>query len=149
MTQNTTPAAQECVFCAIVAGEAEASVVHEDDTAVAFMDLNPVTPGHLLVVPRRHAVGLDDLDRQTGARVWSVGHDMAHALRRSRLRCEGINLLVCDGAAAFQSVFHFHLHVIPRYADDGWTLTPDSPPSERSLLDSDAQAIRAAPTSMA
>ncbi|WP_397187351.1 HIT family protein [Nocardioides ochotonae] len=60
-----------------------------------------------------------------------------------------MNLLICDGAAAFQSVFHFHLHVIPRYPDDGWTLTPDSPSRERSLLDSDAQAIRSALASTA
>ena len=89
------------------------------------MDLNPVTPGHLLVVPRTHAVGLEDLDAATSAHVWSVGHDMAAALRRSGMRCEGINVLLCDGEVAFQTVFHFHLHVIPRYAGDGWTIIPE------------------------
>ncbi len=67
---------------------------------------------------------------------------MARALRRSSLGCEGINVLLCDGEVAFQTVFHFHLHVIPRYAGDGWTLKAESPERERSLLDSDAQAIR-------
>ncbi|MBE8518909.1 HIT family protein [Amycolatopsis sp. H6(2020)] len=137
-----TSVAQGCIFCAIAAGQTEASVVHEDETVVVFMDLNPVTPGHLLVVPRKHAVGLEDLDRATSAHVWSVGHDMARALRRSRTGCEGINVLVCDGEVAFQTVFHFHLHVIPRYAGDGWTLKAESLRRERSLLDSDAQAIR-------
>jgi histidine triad (HIT) family protein len=94
MTQNVTSAAQGCVFCAIVARQAEASVVHEDGTVVVFMDLNPVTPGHLLVVPREHAVGLEDLDGDTSAHVWSVGHDMARALRRSRMGCRGINVLL-------------------------------------------------------
>jgi histidine triad (HIT) family protein len=94
MAQNVTSAAQECVFCAIVARQAEASLVYEDETVVAFMDLNPVTPGHLLVVPREHAVGLEDLDRVTSAHVWSVGHDMARALRRSGMRCGGINVLL-------------------------------------------------------
>ncbi len=140
MTQ--TSGAPECVFCTIAAGRAEASVVHEDETAVAFMDLNPVTPGHLLVVPRTHVVGLEDLDPATGAHVWTVGHGLARALRRSRLRCEGVNVLVCDGAAAFQTVFHFHLHVIPRYAGDGWTLEPDTEERERTLLDGEARAVR-------
>jgi len=123
-------------------GEAKASVVYEDETAVVFMDRNPVTPGHLLVVPREHAVGLEDLDGATSAHVWSVGHNMARALRRSSMGCEGINLLRCDGEVAFQTVFHFHLHVIPRYAGDGWTLKAESSERERPLLDSDAQTIK-------
>src|SRR4051794_14283700 len=141
MAQNATPAAR-CIFCAIAARQAEASVVYEDKTVVVFMDLNPVTPGHLLVVPREHAVGLEDLDGATSAHVWSVGHDMARALRRSSMSCEGINVLLCDGEVAFQTVFHFHLHVIPRYPGDGWTLKAVSPERERSLLDSDAKAIK-------
>jgi diadenosine tetraphosphate (Ap4A) HIT family hydrolase len=94
-------------------------------------------------------VGLEDLDRATSAHVWSVGHDLARVLRRSRLRCEGINVLLCDGEAASQTVFHFHLHVIPRYAGDGWSLKAESPPRERSLLDTDAQAIKEAIASAA
>ena len=142
MTQSATSAPQGCIFCEIVARRAEASVVYEDETVVVFMDLNPVTPGHLLVVPCEHAVGLEDLDGATSAHVWSVGHDMARALRRSSIGCEGINVLLCDGEVAFQTVFHFHLHVIPRYAGDGWILKAESPERERSLLDSDAQAIK-------
>jgi diadenosine tetraphosphate (Ap4A) HIT family hydrolase len=142
MTENATSASRRCVFCAIVARQAEASVVHEDAAVVVFMDLNPVTPGHLLVVPREHAVGLEDLDAATSAHVWSVGHGMARALRRSSMGCQGINVLLCDGEVAFQTVFHFHLHVIPRYAGDGWILKVESSERERSLLDSDAQAIK-------
>ena len=144
MTHNAMSVAQRCIFCAIVARQAEASVVYEDESVMAFMDLNPVTPGHLLVVSREHAVGLEDLDRATSAHVWSVGHDMARALRRSSMRCAGINILLCDGEVAFQTVFHFHLHVIPRYAGDGWTLKADPPVRARSLLDGDAHAIRTA-----
>ncbi|HRN30380.1 MAG TPA: HIT domain-containing protein [Terrimesophilobacter sp.] len=107
------PTEEPCIFCAIVAGRHEASVVHEDDTVVAFMDRYPVTRGHLLVVPRMHAAGFEDLDAVTSAQVWSVGHELARALRRSGLQPEGINMLVCDGEAAFQSVFHFHLHLNP------------------------------------
>lgn len=148
MTHDVTSVAQGCIFCAIAARRAEASVVYEDETVVAFMDLNPVTPGHLLVVPRTHAAGLDDLDRGTSAHVWSVGHDMARALRRSPLRCDGINLLLCDGEAAFQTVFHFHLHVIPRFDGDGWILRSEPPERARSLLDGDARAITDALASM-
>ena len=142
MTHNATSVAQPCAFCAIAARQAEASVVHEDEAVVVFMDLNPVTPGHLLVVPREHAVGLEDVDGATSAHVWSVGHAMARALRRSSMGCEGINVLLCDGEVAFQTVFHFHLHVIPRYAGDGWALKAESRERERSLLDSHAQAIK-------
>lgn len=142
MTENEASAAPGCVFCAIVARQTESSVVYEDEIAVAFMDLNPVTPGHLLVVPRKHAEGFEDLDPVIGAHVWSVGHDIARALRRSELRCEGMNFLVCDGEVAFQTVFHFHLHVIPRYPGDGWNIIPDPQERDRSLLDQDARAIR-------
>ena len=148
MTQSAT-SAQGCIICAIVTGRAEASVVYEDEAVVAFMDLYPVTPGHLLVVPRGHAVGLDDLDAATSAHVWSVGHEMARAMRRSSLGCEGINVLLCDGEVAFQTVFHFHLHVIPRYGGDGWTIKGESQERARPLLESDAQAIKAAIASTA
>lgn len=132
-----------CVFCAVAAGRHEASVVYEDDIVVAFMDLNPVTQGHVLVVPRVHAAGLEDLDADTSAHAWSVGHNIARALRRSEFSCEGINMLVCDGEAAFQTVFHFHLHVIPRYRGDGWTgFDHNTVERERSLLNRDAQVIR-------
>ena len=145
MTRPAEPVTSGCVFCDIVGGQEEASLVHEDDTVVAFMDLHPVTPGHVLVVPRAHAVGLEDLDEDTGAQVWSVGHRLARALRRSGLPCEGINLFVCDGEAAWQTVFHFHLHVIPRSAGDGWEVSPESDVDRgRSHLGAEAQAIREA-----
>ena len=139
--------ASRCIFCAIAAREAKASVVYADETVVVFMDLTPVTPGHLLVVPRKHAVGLEDLDVATSARVWSKGHEMARALRRSGLRCEGINMFLADGEVAFQEVFHFHLHVFPRYVGDGFTIGAQWKARERSLLDAEARAIQTALTS--
>lgn len=140
MTQSSPQ--QECLFCEIAAGRSEASIVHADDTVVVFMDRYPVTPGHLLVVPRAHMVGFEDLEPDVGARVWAVGHRMARALRRSTLRPGGINVFVCDGELAFQSVFHFHLHVIPRYPEDGWAIEPNTQERSRRLLDEDARAIR-------
>jgi len=141
MAQTATPASQGCIFCAIVARRAQAHVVHEDEAVVVFMDLHPVAPGHLLVVPREHAAGLEDLDEAVSAHVWSVGRRMAHALRRSRLACQGINLLVCDGEVALQTVFHFHLHVIPRYTAGEWVLPPDPPQAEAAVLESHARVI--------
>jgi diadenosine tetraphosphate (Ap4A) HIT family hydrolase len=136
-----------CVFCAIVAGEAPASVVHRDDLAVAFMDIQPVNAGHVLVVPARHAVGLHDLDPETGAQIFRVGQAVAAGLRRSGIACEGVNFFVADGEAAGQEVFHFHLHVFPRFAGDGFGLRfgphyPSQPP--RATLDAAAERIRAA-----
>jgi histidine triad (HIT) family protein len=134
----------ECVFCAIVAGEAEASIVHEDDQVVAFMDLGAVTPGHVLVVPRLHAVGLEDLDEDTGAHVWRVGHRIGRALRRSGLRCEGVNIFLADGEAAFQEIFHFHLHVFPRFQGDSFRIDADWATRARPLLDEEARLVRQA-----
>ena len=142
MTESPTAGADACIFCAIVERNVEASMVYEDETVVVFMDLNPVTPGHLLVVPRQHAVGLEDLDGATSAHVWSLGHQMARALRRSGLRCEGINVFLADGEVAFQEVFHFHLHVFPRYAGDGFSIDAKLEERERALLDAEAKAVK-------
>jgi histidine triad (HIT) family protein len=109
-----------CIFCQIIAGEAEASMVFEDDMVVVFLDIQPVTPGHLLVVPKEHVADLAGLDDVLGERMFTVARRMAAALRESGLRCEGVNLFLADGSAAGQSVFHTHLHVLPRFAGDGF-----------------------------
>src|SRR5690606_5652700 len=81
--------ADHCIFCEIVDGRGEASILYQDDTVIAFMDLHPVTPGHLLVVPRIHAVGLEDLDEATSAHVWTIAHRLSKALRASAFQPEG------------------------------------------------------------
>jgi len=108
-----------CVFCAILAGESPASVVHRDDLVWAFMDIAPLNAGHALVVPVAHAVGLRDLDAAAGAAMFRVGQRVANALRRSDLRVDGIDLFLADGREAGQEVMHVHLHVLPRFAGDG------------------------------
>lgn len=132
----------ECIFCKIARGQGEASVVFEDDHVIAFMDLQPVTPGHLLVVPKRHAVGLEDLPVDLGLRVWATAHRLGRALRLTGLRCEGVNLFLADGEAAFQEVFHFHLHVFPRFAGDPFRIQADWRVHERAQLDATAKAVR-------
>ena len=89
---------------------------------MAFMDIQPVTPGHMLVVPRRHAANLAELEPQDGAHIFQVAQQAAAALRASGLRCEGVNLFLADGEAAGQDVFHVHLHVFPRFSGDGFGL---------------------------
>jgi diadenosine tetraphosphate (Ap4A) HIT family hydrolase len=132
-----------CVFCEIVAGTAPASVVHADDLAVAFLDARPVTPGHLLVVPRRHAADLAGLDDGTGEWLFRVGMRLAAALRRSGLRCEGVTLFLADGEAAGQEVFHVHLHIFPRYDGDRFRIEADwSSMPDRVELDRIAALIR-------
>jgi diadenosine tetraphosphate (Ap4A) HIT family hydrolase len=131
----------DCVFCAIVRREAEASVVFEDDLVIAFMDLSPVTPGHLLVIPKDHSVGLEDLPEHLGVRVWEVAHRLGRALRRSGLHCEGVNLFLADGVAAGQEVFHVHLHVFPRFAGDAFRLVVDQRVHERAILEETAAAV--------
>ena len=111
-----------CVFCEIVGGRSPSSVVFRDERCVAFMDIQPVNPGHLLVVPIEHAATLSELDEDVGAHVFRVAQRLASALRASGLRCEGINLLLADGEAAGQDVFHVHLHVFPRFNGDGFGL---------------------------
>ena len=135
-----------CIFCAIVSGEAPASVVYDDPEILAFLDIRPVTPGHLLVIPKRHAPYLADLDEATGGRMFTVGMRLAAALRAApHIRCEGVNLFLADGEAAFQEVFHTHLHVFPRFAGDTFGITADwSVQPERAELDLTAAHIRAA-----
>jgi len=109
-----------CIFCDIISGNGQASIVYQDDLCTGFMDIQPVNPGHVLIVPNRHATHLADLLPETGGQMFRVAQHIAAALRKSGVRCEGVNLFVADGEAAGQDVFHVHLHVIPRYTGDGF-----------------------------
>jgi histidine triad (HIT) family protein len=139
-------AALDCVFCQIIAGDLEASVVHEDERTLAFLDIQPLTPGHLLVVPRQHATSLAELDPRDGAELFRIAQGAAAAVRQSGLRCEGVNFFLADGAAAGQDVFHVHLHVFARFAGDGFglQLPPHYAIRPREELDAAATALRQA-----
>jgi len=135
-----------CVFCEILRGESPASFTYQDDSVVAFMDVQPITHGHMLVVPREHAVLMADLNETAAMRTFKVARRLA-ALVRHTLGAGGVNLFVADGEVAFQDVPHFHIHVIPRYPGDGFGLTfpktYETPPG-RAELETIATAIRAA-----
>jgi histidine triad (HIT) family protein len=136
--------AMPCLFCDIVAKRVPASVVFENDTVVVFSDIYPVNPGHQLVVARAHAVGLDDLDPAAGSEMFRVAQQVARAIRRTDLRCEGINLFLADGEAARQEILHIHLHVFPRYRGDSFRLDSgqSTVATARDELDEIAAKIR-------
>lgn len=135
---------EQCVFCDIVRGTSPVSLVYQDDTVVAFMDIQPITQGHMLVVPREHAVLMTDINEPAAMRTFKIARRLADVARHT-LGASGINLIVMDGEAAYQDVPHFHIHVIPRYPGDGFGLT--FPPSyekapARAQLDAIAAALR-------
>jgi histidine triad (HIT) family protein len=135
----------DCVFCSILAGQLPASIVYRDQLCTAFMDIQPVTPGHLLVIPNQHAANLAQLPAQTGAQMFTIAQMLAGALRKSGLRCEGVNLFLADGRVAGQEVFHSHLHVLPRFTGDGFGFRfPPGYPSQpqRETLEGQAERIR-------
>ncbi len=107
----------DCIFCRIVRGEAFCARVHEDELTLAFMDLSPVSRGHLLIVPKRHFSDLLDADEESLVRVMANSRRIAHALKRA-LGPDGIGVHQLNGAAAGQSVFHYHMHLIPRHQGD-------------------------------
>ncbi len=119
--------ADDCIFCKIIAGEVPAQIVAEDDRTVAFMDISPATRGHALVVPRRHAVDLLAIDPEELAAVARSAQRLARRAKEA-LGADGVNLLNSCGSEAWQTVFHFHVHVIPRYTGDPlrlpWKPTP-------------------------
>jgi histidine triad (HIT) family protein len=107
----------DCIFCKIVAGELPATIVGEDERTISFMDIAPATRGHALVIPREHSADLLSIDAEDLAAVGLAAKRLATRVKQ-RLGADGVNLLNSCGAVAFQSVFHFHMHVIPRYEGD-------------------------------
>jgi histidine triad (HIT) family protein len=117
----------DCIFCKIVAGELPATIVDEDERTISFMDIAPATRGHALVIPREHSPDLLSIEPDDLAAVNLSAQRLAVRIK-GRLGADGVNLINACGAVAFQTVFHFHLHVIPRYEGDGlrlpWVPTP-------------------------
>lgn len=119
-----------CIFCKIVVGEMSATIVDEDERTIAFMDINPATRGHALVIPRAHSADLLSVDREDLGATMLASQRLA-ARMRERLSADGVNLVNSCGAVAWQTVFHFHVHVVPRYAEDPlrlpWVPAPGDP----------------------
>lgn len=109
---------KRCIFCAIAAGEEPASRVYQDDLCCAFMDIAPISPGHVLVIPRRHAVLLHELPEDSRRRLFDVGQRVRQAIDASAVPADAFNFMLNDGRAANQTVPHVHLHVVPRRRGD-------------------------------
>ena len=135
--------AEDCIFCRIVAGEVPAHRVDEDEHTVAFMDLNPWTRGHALVVPRRHSRNLYDIEPEDFGHVGAAAQRLAQRMR-DRLGCDGVNLINSAEPAAWQTVFHFHMHVIPRYDDDPLSLPTRPREADQDELGKVAEELRGA-----
>jgi histidine triad (HIT) family protein len=137
---------EHCSFCDIIRGAGEVSLCYEDGVALAFMDIQPVNEGHVLVVPREHYESLTDLPPDLGMHLFEVAMKLAPVLRA----CAGtdsMNIVVNSGASAGQDVFHYHIHLIPRHEEDGFDVPlpfPDSEMPDRQHLDAMAARIIAA-----
>jgi histidine triad (HIT) family protein len=145
VTETAIWPVEGCVFCDIVAGRSPASVVYADDRVTAFLDIRPVVPGHTIVVPNLHSRGLLDLDGAVTGHLLATAQRVAQAIVASPLRSEGVNLLMADGEAAGQDVFHSHLHIVPRFAGDGFVVQAEAwtrQPPPREELDRNATTIR-------
>lgn len=133
----------DCVFCRIVAGTLPCFKLYEDGRHVAFLDINPVNPGHVLIVPKRHSSGLLDADDADLAATLPLARLIASVID-DELHPDGINLHQANGPGAAQSVFHFHLHIVPRRVDDGLFLNWPLIPGDRAAIQGLTDRLKAA-----
>jgi histidine triad (HIT) family protein len=133
--------ASDCLFCGIVAGDVPAQIVDSDDHTVAFMDINPATPGHALVVPRAHSADLIEVSDEDLERTTVAARRLTKRMRAA-LEPAGFNILNSCGSAAWQTIYHFHLHVIPRYEDDPLKLPWVPGPGKADEIEALADRIR-------
>jgi histidine triad (HIT) family protein len=131
----------DCIFCKIVAGELPAQIVDENERTIAFMDINPWTRGHLLVIPREHSRDLTEVGAEDLQAVMATAQRMTGRVL-DQLDADGVNLLNSCRAPAWQTVFHFHVHVIPRYVGDPLKLPGVSAPGDPDDIAAAAQALR-------
>jgi histidine triad (HIT) family protein len=132
----------DCIFCKIVAGEIPSFKLFEDEATFAFMDINPVQPGHALIVPKDHSADLYTIDDEALAATARTARRVAAAVQAA-IAPEGLNLLQCNGKAAQQSVFHFHMHVIPRAMGDDLTMNWEITPGDMAAIGELAEKIKA------
>jgi len=137
------PSSGHCIFCDLIRGAAEVSIVYEDATAIAFLDIQPVNPGHVLVVPREHYEVLQDIPSRVGAHLYEVAVKLIPVVQTAADATD-MNIVVNSGAHAGQNVMHYHIHLIPRKPDDGFDVPlpfPGSDMPNRQQLDAMAARI--------
>jgi histidine triad (HIT) family protein len=133
--------AEDCLFCGIIAGDIPGQIVDSDEKTVAFMDINPATKGHALVVPRTHSADLIEISPEDLSATAIAAQRLAKRMK-GVLDADGINVINACGAAAWQTVFHFHLHVIPRYTDDPLKLPWVPEPGDADEIAATAEELR-------
>lgn len=133
----------DCIFCKIANGEIPSTTIYENDDFRVFFDISPASKGHCLIIPKQHFDNIFDLDQETAGKLFALATVVARALK-DELQCEGMNIVQNNGTIAGQTVFHFHLHLIPRYTGD--TVNVGWKPGEADMeaLSELAQAIRKA-----
>jgi histidine triad (HIT) family protein len=131
----------DCIFCKIVSGEIPSHKIDEDDKTLAFMDISPWTRGHALVIPKEHSRNIYDADASDIAAMHLAAQRLAQRMR-DRLNCEGMNILQSSEPVAMQTVFHTHVHVIPRYSDDGLRMPAHPQPADQEELTALAEELR-------
>lgn len=128
---------EECIFCKVVKGEIPSHKVFEDNSVLAFLDINPINEGHTLVIPKKHASNLLEMDEELLSQVMIVTQKIAKAVKEA-VKADGVNLGVNIGKAAGQIIFHAHIHVIPRFENDGlkhWTRAHETIPNFKEVAD--------------
>lgn len=132
----------DCLFCKLVRGEIPSTKLFENDKTIAFLDINPVNPGHALIIPKKHATDIFDIEQTEWIAIMETAQKVAHAVEKS-ISPEGVNLAMNNRRGAGQVVFHAHVHVMPRQKDDGHTLWKGRPYAEGEAART-AEKIRAA-----
>jgi len=114
---------ENCIFCKIINGELPCYKVYEDEKFLAFLDINPITPGHTLVIPKKHSQFVSGMSIEDLEGIMPVANRISLAIRKSGINCEDINFEIADGEAAGQEIAHMHMHLIPRFTNDGYGYT--------------------------
>jgi histidine triad (HIT) family protein len=134
---------ENCIFCKVIKGELPSSKVYEDDVVLAFLDVNPINKGHVLVIPKEHQQFIADLDEKTLGKMIIIANKINKAVRSSEIKTEAVNLLLSDGEVAGQEISHAHLHIIPRFRGDNFSFSfPNNESPTREDLDEISEEIK-------
>jgi bis(5'-nucleosyl)-tetraphosphatase (symmetrical) len=131
----------DCIFCKIANGEIPSSTIYEDDLFRVILDLSPATKGHALILPKKHMANIFEMDEETAKKVFVLASRITKAMKEA-LNCDGLNIVQNNGEIAGQTVFHFHMHIIPRYNDDGQQINWVPKTSEAAERDMIAEQIK-------
>ncbi|WP_418750170.1 HIT family protein [Frisingicoccus sp.] len=132
---------KDCIFCKIANGEIPASTVYEDDMFRVILDMSPATKGHALILPKKHMADIFEMDSETAEKAFVLVAKVAKGMKAA-LNCDGLNIVQNNGEVAGQTVFHFHMHIIPRYEGDGQNINWVPGTSEAEERERVAQQIR-------